>query len=331
MENFSFLEAQVMIPAAGWLLATASFRKIPSWLWLSLSASLSGVMYVILWIDLAYWPWYMFVLLWLATMLSVFCGCMTKYTKSPNERTISFNMLCLAQATFGAHVSVIGALHVLDVGVTITMVVSSAVGMLLAAPHWAAIMTDFLLLGEFSSAAEIRLVATTVAILLSPFHHMIKGHWIGSVLAIFFCLSIILPMRSIYKDMVLTVNASNMLTVVNATIVQVFLCCVPSIGMELWAMMDNWISNTSPVTFVGLIVFANVHLVTRLYFDRVAREPRRVVTLMEFLPYFGVASCYFAFVPQPLVIALIYLLAVGLTGLFLYKTATSLSSQKMAA
>jgi len=318
METSSFIESRIVMPLVGVLMRWRPIAKSNASVWYVFSLVQSVLVFILLWVHVRYWSWYIFLLLWAGTFFSVLCGCLARQIKHINDRTVIANMLWLAQMAFSAQVSVLGALHVLDVGVYGTLVVCTLTGFLILCPHWAALVTGSLDMGAYSSPTEIRVFATTMALLLSPLHPYVTGHWIGSLIAVLISLITVVPIVRFVDTARLYATTGFLFSV---SFVHFLLMFLPPFGMVLWAIEDPWMRSVAPVTFAGMIVFINTQLVARLYFDRAMNEPARLVTFFEFLPIIGVVNCYLHIVPQPFAIAIVYVLTAFLTVVFVIRTA----------
>lgn len=310
------------------VLDNAVYEKIVDWLcqwkvihnshpeyWLGASIFYSVVSFVLLWIDVGYWPWWLFVILWVLTEASIIFTSIASRLRDVQTKSIAYDTIMWAHVSFSTHASVLGALHVLDSNAWATLIVTMMVGLRIYAPHWLAMKTQTIYCGKWTSASEIRFFSTSVALLLSPVHQKIHGSIIGSVCGIAVSLLLAFPIASYVR----TATSMEIGSVRFVITLHFLVATVPFFGMAMWTWIDAWLASAVPVTFAGILVFINTELAARTHYDYRANMRTTILTMLDFVPLAGMIISYFNLLPQPLSIVIIYMVSVCLTCLFLVR------------
>lgn len=319
----SVLGEYILDPIVNKLTAHPYILRSKPELWLGVSFSYSVLIFFLLWIDVGYWPWWMFLLLWVTTHASMLSTRLGFYLLTIHDKTLAFQSIYWAHNTFSTHVCVLGALHVLNVGSWGTLLCSSILCMQLYAPHWLAILSGDIRFGKWTSPNELRSFSTTFALVFSPFHFLLQESIHGSIFSIGVCMLLLIPLFRIFRDAFSFVSTLGQ----NIIIVLHFgFSLIPVIGMLWWALNDPWLASTAPITFSGILIMLNTQGIARSHFDRCSRRELSLLTPLEFLPFLGVANTYLQWIGQPLSIFIVYFLSSIFTGFFLLRVAIHTNS-----
>lgn len=321
MENNSVLDQLLFHPVAGALAHGTVISKTNGGLWMFLYTVVSLLSFCMLWLDTSYWPWYFFVILWVMTLFGVLCQSIAVQLIPPNAQSIAFDICWFALQTFSTHVNVLGALHVLDTSVWATLFVMTITGVLLFMPHWAAVVRHVVVFGRWSSPTEMRIGATTVSLLLSPAHALIRAAGYGDYIALAMTAALLLPITAYVLDTshVVDEKRKKMTLVMHA-----LFSVLPSVGMATWAFLDPWLAASQPVVFAGVLIVINTHVVARVYVLRALENRNVIISVVEFTPFLGALISLSGLVAQPYALLSVHLLAFFLTAGFIAKTIYSL-------